>query len=297
MKRSYKVTTVALILAMLAVMSSACSGNDTTTPETDDNSDFQAEYGEMETVSGEGNEETGETDKNGEFSGTTDSTSATELPAGTHSVAGEGSDATAADTSATTAADTSATTAPKPGKVKVSDAYKKTFKTEFLGKVTSRYPKVVIEGVDTSAFNKAIAKKYKKEAKTSEVDYWYYIGKETVTVFISVDADADYYDHSNDVYNISRYTGKQMTRKQMLKVCGLSSSKFNSRVKKAIKKQWKEPLKYNDPFVKTQFKKATSKKSLNRAMPYYNKKGKLCFLIKNMDTLGGSGYEDACGTC
>ena len=66
--------------------------------------------------------------------------------------------------------DTSPTEKPI-GKTKVSNAYKKSFKTKYLGKVTSSYPKVTIEGVDTSAVNKEIKKDIDSKAKKHKVTY------------------------------------------------------------------------------------------------------------------------------
>jgi len=279
MKR-FKALSVFITAGMLMTcLLTACSTNTDTVSDTS---------GGVETLSSEEAAETTGSEDPAEPSETTETTGTTE----------ESSEATTSTMPPAPSESSSETSAAgEPRKVTISDAYKKKHKTEFLGKVTSRYPKVAIEGVDTSALNKEIAKKFRSIAKDGEVDYWYRIGEEAVTIFISYTCDADYYDGGNDVYNISRSTGKKMTRKQMLKVCGISSSKFNSRVKAAIKKQWKEAFRSGADYVKKQFKKATSKKSLNRAMPYLNKKGKLCFLIKGMDSLGGSGYEDACGPC
>ena len=51
------------------------------------------------------------------------------------------------------------------GKVKVTDAYKSTFTCVHCGKITSKLPKLTIEGVDTKKINTEINSKYLKTAK------------------------------------------------------------------------------------------------------------------------------------
>ena len=187
------------------------------------------------------------------------------------------------------------TTKKTAGKATVSDAYKKKIKTTFLGKVTTRYPKVKIEGLDMSKINKEISNKVKKAVKKNKVDYKYYIGKKYISIFIEVQYDEDWEESEHYIFNISRETGKKLDRKGMLKAYGISDSKFSSRVKKAITKYWKDAKWTKD--YKTMYNKAISKKTINGATPYVNNKGKLCYFVKDMEIPAGGGIYDHYGTC
>ena len=153
-------------------------------------------------------------------------------------------------------------------------------------KVTCRIPKVTIEGVDTSAINK---KMYKSFDKDGYFDYEFYIGKTYVSILCdwSMDGGASFWS-----YNISRRTGKQMTRAELLAEFGVTNAQFNARVKKAIMKEWtkKERSKF-----KKAYKKAISTKNLNKASAYVNKKGKLCFIADDNRPYNGYG-EPVLGT-
>jgi len=184
------------------------------------------------------------------------------------------------------------TPTPVPiGKTKVTTAQKKKNKNTDFGDDYNRIPKVTIEGVDTSAINKEISKFCKEYYKDEFIDYSYYIGKTYISLFLSV----GYGDGggTEKVYNISRRTGKKMSRAEMLKELGISSKKFNSRVKKAIKKYLKGDLK---PSSKA-YKKAISNKTLNKSTPYSDSKGKLCYITSIVDPLDGYGAAHLLGRC
>ena len=184
------------------------------------------------------------------------------------------------------------------GKTKVMDAFKKSFKTMYYGKVTSSYPKIIIDGVDTSAINNEISKKLKKVSKKNKSEYYYYIGEDYVSILIEVTHDVDWMEYDHYIYNISRVTGKKMSREEMLGSLGVKSSDFNSRVKKQIVKQWETINKYDKTAAtKKLYKKAISKKTLNSAIPYANEKGKLCYFIKGMEMPAGAAYVDSYGPC
>ena len=183
------------------------------------------------------------------------------------------------------------TPTPVPiGKTTVTAAKKKKYSNDF-GSGTSRIPKVTIEGVDTSAINKEISKFCNEFYKYDVVEYSYYIGKTYVSIFISIGFNDG--GGTEKVYNISRRTGKKMSRAEMLKELGISSKKFNSRVKKAIKKYLKGDLK---PSSKA-YKKAISNKTLNKTTPYSDSKGKLCYITSIADPLDGYGSEHLYGRC
>lgn len=203
----------------------------------------------------------------------------------------------------------SLTPTPVPlGKTSVTDAYKKTHGSG-KSKYTSKVPKVTIDGVDTAAFNKEILNKFKSTAKNNDYKVWYtyYIGKTYVSIQIEVgftgeetggDAPNYYY-----AYNVSRKTGKKLSRAQMLKELGISNKKFNSRVKKAVIKWWRKSFgknylkKIKKMDMTHDYNNSIKKKTLNKAIPYVNTKGKVCFLISELELPVGIGEWDMHGTC
>ena len=225
------------------------------------------------------------------------------------STLGTTAETTETTTEPETTATASETTTAKPlGKVTIGDAYKKTHGSG-KSKYTSKVPKVTIDDVDTSAFNKEILNKFKSTAKDKDFKIWYtyYVGKTYVSIQIEVeftgegtggDAPNDYY-----AYNVSRKTGKKLSRAQMLKELKISNSKFNKRVKKAVIKWWKKM--YGKNYLKMikkmdethDYNNSIKKKTLNKAIPYVNSKGKVCFLISELGLPVGIGECDLHGTC
>lgn len=181
------------------------------------------------------------------------------------------------------------------GKATVTTAFKYSHKTKYLGKVTCSYPKITIEGVDTSDINSELAASFKARAKKHKVTYAYYIGKNYISILITLENDMDFPDYEFFVYNLSRETGKKMTRDQMFKALGTTRSAFEARAKKAIQSYWKK----ND-FIsmdKSGYNKVISSSSISKTIPYVNSKGKLCYLYKQMYTPVGGNYYDVHGGC
>ena len=193
-----------------------------------------------------------------------------------------------------------ATPTPKPiGKTTVANAYSRTFKVN-KDKFTTKYPKVTIKGVSTSAVNKEIADKFGPIAKKNDsvVKYSYYIGKKYVSILVTVNLDAgkdgsDYY-----VYNVSRVTGKKLTKAEMLKLLGMKESSFKSKVTSGIKKWWTNniPNYAKNKSYKEMYNKAIATKSINSAVPFVNSKGKTCFLLRQMKAPTQAGTNDIYAT-
>ena len=186
---------------------------------------------------------------------------------------------------------------PKPiGKTTVTNAYSRSFKVTGYGKFTTKYPKVTIEGVSTSEINQEIAKKFSPIAKKNDsvVKYSYYIGKKYVSIMITVNLDAGMEGDEYYVYNVSRETGKKLSKNEMLELLGLTSSSFNSKVKSSVKKWWKtEILKYDkSKKTKKMYNTAIASKSINSAVPFVNSKGKKCYLLRHMKAPGQCEYTD-----
>lgn len=190
-----------------------------------------------------------------------------------------------------------ATPTPKPiGKTTVTNAYSRSFKVPIYGKFTTKYPKVTIEGVSTSEINQEIAKKFSPIAKKNDsvVKYSYYIGEKYVSIMITVNLDAGMEGDEYYVYNVSRETGKKLSKNEMLELLGLTSSSFNSKVKSSVKKWWKtEILKYDkSKKTKKMYNTAIASKSINSAVPFVNSKGKKCYLLRHMKAPGQCEYTD-----
>lgn len=203
-------------------------------------------------------------------------------------------------TEETTTTEKAATPTPKPiGKTTVANAYSRTFKVN-KDKFTTKYPKVTIKGVSTSAVNKEIADKFGPIAKKNDsvVKYSYYIGKKYVSILVTVNLDAgkdgsDYY-----VYNVSRVTGKKLTKAEMLKLLGMKESAFKSKVTSGIKKWWTNniPNYTKTKSYKEMYNKAIASKSINSAVPFVNSKGKTCFLLRQMKAPTQAGTNDIYAT-
>ena len=206
-------------------------------------------------------------------------------------------------TSSSSTSTTATTTAKALGKVKVTDAYKKNYsKNQWGYKASVKIPKITIEGVSTKAINKEILNYCKKKSGSERsCSYSYYIGKTYVSIVITLHDEHDMSPaYWFKVYNISRSSGKKMSKKAMLKALGISSKKFHKRVKKAVIKMYKKSYGYTSKspsWVKREYKKATSAKMIKTAIPCVNSKGKLCYMISQLPSPGGAGQYDEYGTC
>ena len=185
----------------------------------------------------------------------------------------------------------------------MSDAYKKAYgKNQWGYKATVKIPKITIDGVSTKAINKEILDYCKKNSGNEcSCGYSYYIGKTYVSILIVLQEEHDMSPATMyNVYNISRSSGKKLSKKSMLKTLGISAKKFKSRVKKAVTKYYKKDIGYSSKapsYIKRDYKKAVSSKYLNKAIPYVNSKGKVSYMIKLLPIPAGAGAYDHCGTC
>ena len=257
-----------------ATVTTATTATETTetSAESSETKESESETETSETESSE-TKETAETSESKETSATSESTS-------------ESSEET-------TKADSGLNT------VSVYNAYKRSFKVG-KKKVTTRYPKIMIKGVNTNKVNKAIADKFKPIAKknTSRVTYSYYVRKYLISVLVTVELEAGNSEFKNYyVYNVSRINGKQLTREQVLKSLGLKSSTFNAKVKAGIQKMWKTDYKKDTSAAKKKMEANSLKTSkLNSAMPYMNANGKISYLVRQIEVPGQMSHIDLKGT-
>lgn len=195
---------------------------------------------------------------------------------------------------------TTGTTAKPIGKTTVSNAYKRTFSKKYYGKFTTRYPKITIDGVSTADINKEISKKFGPIAKKNEgvVKYSYYIGKEYVSILFTVNLEAGLEGEDYYVYNVSRVTGKKLSKSEMLSLLGMDSNAFKSKVTAKVKKWWASniPEYKKEKSAKKLYDKAIASKSINSAVPFVNSKGKKCYLLRQMKTPTQFLYIDIYGT-
>lgn len=201
----------------------------------------------------------------------------------------------------TTALESTTETTVKPvGKTTVTDAYKRSFSLKYYGKFTTRYPKITIDGVSTDDINKEISKKFGPIAKKNEsvVKYSYYIGKDYVSILITLTLEAGFEGDDYYVYNVSRVTGKKLSKSEMLSVLGMDANTFKSKVTSGVKKFWKSniPEYKKEKAAKKLYNKAVASKSINSAVPFVNSKGKKCFLLRQMKTPTQFEYMDIYGT-
>ena len=277
---------MALLLASCTLVSMAGCNSKKVEPSSEAASMITFDTGTSETSISETTAETTEE--------TTEETTASE-----ETTTQETSETKAQETSETSA-EKSATPTPKSiGKTTVTDAYKRTF-TIKKTKYTTKYPKVTIKGVNTSAVNKEIANKFAPIAKKNEsvVKYSYYVGKNYVSIFITVNLDAGMDGSNYYVYNVSRETGKKLSKAEMLKCLNMKDSAFKSKVTTAVKKWWSTnvPNYKSDKKAKEQYNKAIAAKSINSAVPYVNSKGKKCYLLRQMKAPTQMGTNDIYST-
>ena len=207
------------------------------------------------------------------------------------------------ETSETTSATTTtkaATPTPKAiGKTTVTNAYSRTFKVGKT-KYTTKYPKVTIKGVSTSAVNKEIANKFNSIAKKNDsvIKYSYYVGKNYVSIFVTVNIEAGKDGWNYYVYNVSRVTGKKLNKSEMLKIFNMKDSSFKSKVTSGVKKWWTTnvPDYKKNKSDKELYNKAIASKSINSAIPFVNSKGKKCFLLRQMKAPTQAGNNDIYAT-
>lgn len=204
--------------------------------------------------------------------------------------------ATESEETSASAETSSSTSKPKTiGKTKVTNAYNKTINTKYLGKVSTKIPKITIEGVSTKSINSEIYNKFKKTVKKNKCAYSYYIGKTYVSILIDV-----YYDDGTDkqesfVYNVSRRTGKKLSKADFLKELGVKQSTFESKAKKSLTDYWK--MSGLDQMDNALYKKAVNKTSISKLIPFVNKKGKLSYLSKGMEIPSGIKVVDYSAAC
>ena len=175
-----------------------------------------------------------------------------------------------------------------PRQVSVTDTYYKEFIVE--GESTyDRVPKIAIEGIDTSALNKDIYNTCKKHFNYMGMSYSYYVGEKYISIIISI--WGNHAEEMHEIFNVSRVSGKKLTRKQMLSLLSITSKDFDSKVKKLIKKEWAWALKSGE-YSKQQYNEAIGSKTLKRAIPCVNSKGKVCCYIYQLPYPGGADFID-----
>ncbi|MBO4450429.1 MAG: hypothetical protein J5777_07565 [Clostridiales bacterium] len=290
MKKMRSAVSMALVLAM-ALGIAGCAQKLVLTPPT------SATTTEKVTETTDGSDEsTKETEKETEKETTASESNGSSESSESAKASGE----TTSGTSASSSAKTSETTAANSGLATVSiyNAYSRSFKS---GKktYTTRVPKIMIAGVNTTKVNKEIADKFKPIAKknTGRVFYSYYVRKYLISVFITVEQTVGNKETRNYyVYNVSRINGKKLTRAQVLKSLGYKEATFNEKVKAGIQNMWKKDYKTDTAAAKKMKENSLKTSTLNSAMPYMNSEGKVCYLVRQIEVPGQRSHIDLFGT-
>ena len=203
---------------------------------------------------------------------------------------------TTSETTTETTTEQTTTKEPTPtpvpaAKTTVNDQYKRSIKVN--GKTLwTHIPQVLIAGVDTDDFNEELLHKFIDIGKKndSRLYYSYYVGKKAVSLYITVELETGNSSKKNlYVYNCSRTTGKKLSKSEMLKIMGVSSSAFDTKVKNAIKNMWKKKYGSDNSSAKKQMEKASlSSSMIKSAIPYVNKDGKKAYLIRQIEVPSGA---------
>lgn len=203
---------------------------------------------------------------------------------------------TSSETTSETTTEETTTKAPTPTpaparKTTVNDQYKRSMKVG--GKTLwTHIPQVLIEDVDTDDFNEELLHKFIDIGKKndSRLYYSYYVGKKAISLYITVELESGNSSKKNlYVYNCSRTTGKKLSKSEMLKIMGVSSSAFDTKVKNAIKNMWKKKYGSDTSSTKKQMEKASlTSKMISSAIPYVNKDGKKAYLIRQIEVPSGA---------
>ena len=277
MKKFEKLISIALIAAMTAGIA-GCNAKPAVTS--------------LPSVSTESSETTTEATT------TTEETTTEETTSETTGSSEKTSETTEETTTEETTKKPTATPAPA-GKTTVNDQYKRTLKVNGK-KLWTHIPQILIEDVDTDDFINDVLDKFKDigEKNESRLYYSYYIGKKAVSLYITVELEAGNSSKKNlYVYNCSRTTGKKLSKDEMLKIMGVSSSAFNTKVKNAIKNMWKKKYSNDTSAAKKQMEKnSLSSKMINSAIPYVNKDGKKAYLVRQIEVPGQMSHIDFHGT-
>ena len=286
MKKMRIAVSVALTIAM-ALGIAACGQKPASTTATSGTTTEAASESES---SGESSKES-EKETSATESGATSETSASEST--------KASGETTKGTSTTSSGKTSETTANSGlNTVSIYNAYSRSFKSG-KKKYTTRVPKIMIAGVNTSKVNKEILDKFKPIAKknTGRVFYSYYVRKYLISVFITVEQTVGNKETRNYyVYNVSRINGQKLTRAQVLKSLGYKEATFNANVKTGIQNMWKKDYKTDTEAAKKMKEKSLKTSTLNSAMPYMNSNGKVCYLVRQIEVPGQRSHIDLFGT-
>jgi len=167
----------------------------------------------------------------------------------------------------------------KTPKVTVSNAVKKTYKDadeDSNSKHNYIFPKVTISGKNTNSVNKKIKDELSMFDKTNHIEYSYYVNDKVVSILVRVSETYSSPSTEFVVYNISISSGKLLSEKDFIKLCGSTDDEFFTTVKKI----------YSDGLYYGNSQKASDddiNKNLTRVSykyihPYLNKSGKLCFV-------------------
>ena len=177
-------------------------------------------------------------------------------------------------------------------RVRVEDAHYETIRNYFDTEMVNRYPRIIIDGIDTSAVNKKMENEMKRvwtydpdtntykgqviNYRESVADYEYYIYGDTVSIIGEIsDVDTDYSEYK--IYNVSITTGKELSGSDIVSQYGMSDKEFFEIVKKIYKDFGGGGDFASDAEAKKCIKMNLKRVSYKYIKPFFAKDGHLCF--------------------
>jgi len=188
--------------------------------------------------------------------------------------------------------ETSVTETVTDPRVHVEDARYETIRNEFDTEMVNRYPRIIIDGVDTSEVNRKMEKDLKRVWKYDSAtntykgqvinymecvaDYEYNIHGDIVSIIARLsDVDTDYSEYK--IYTVSIITGKEVSGSDIVSLYGMSDKEFFEIVKKIYKDFGGGGDYASDAEAKKCIKMNLKRVSYKYIKPFFAKDGHLCF--------------------
>ena len=180
------------------------------------------------------------------------------------------------------------------GTVTVTDAYMTTSEKYYGQTNCFHIPKVQISGVNCDEINQKMYDEFSDVVNRRR--YLHYTWAQSNGI-ISIVAESNYMDWEDPayyVYNISAETGRELTLTEFLKDYGLTVEEFYSQVRNALEIYWDGRKDISNSFGEDLYdslvKWTLEEDNVRTAIPYVNKNGQLCFVVRIASPAGASSY-------
>lgn len=154
-------------------------------------------------------------------------------------------------------------------------------------------PCITIDGLDTTEVNEAMLEYAHSLDGTWLVccDFSYWIGDEYISIRIHGWGEVGG-EHKDEVFNVSRTTGKEVSKDEFIESMGLSSADFNLLVSNVITDAMNDDT-YGifdaDSYINYKEENLNAER-IEKAVPYISERGTLCFVYEICLHYGGSQY-------